>query len=117
MRCNLKKKIIYIILFIVLIFSVLIFLEKNRDYAIREIVYVKPLTDGSSYAEIYITETSLSKIILLQTFSINSSKQLCLHDIVKLRFKYSPFIPMIFTDNSKTYNFSKGYYINKINRK
>lgn len=111
-----KNKKIYIVLLIILIFLGIIILEKNRDYAIGEIIYVKPLRDGSYYAEIYITETSLGKIILFETFSINSPKQLFLHDTVKLRFKYFPFVPMVYSDNSKTYNFSKSYYIDKIKK-
>ena len=42
-----KNKKLHIILFILLILLSIIFLEKNRDYAIGEVILVEPLDNGT----------------------------------------------------------------------
>ena len=114
-----KNKKLHIILFILLILLSIIFLEKNRDYAIGEIILVEPLDNGTKdvcYAHISIKETSLDSININRIFSITSTKKLHLHDTVKLRFKYFPLGPIIITLTDPACNFSKHYYVDIIKR-
>ena len=109
-----KKKKVFICIFIFAI-VVSFFLETNRDYVIGKItsVEIKTIDNKKRYvADIYVTETSLDKdVVLNKHFEIFSYKKIEIDNIVKLRFKNIPFEKVVIMVKYPISSFSKNYYL------
>lgn len=101
---------INVFLIIIIIVIICVFLELNRDYVIGKVISVDD-TGCNAVIEKQSSSFGLSNGI----YSIHSSEPLKIDDIIKIKFKYSPFEQHTIKASSPA-EFSQDYYVEKMSQ-